>query len=261
MARMPKGLRPRSSPAAIRASKMWFWYSSPWCSSQPSSPTKLTRSALVGAQADHDLLARQPGEGGAREIGVADPLQELARLGPGDHQHAHRIGEVLELDRAVARHVLDEPVMVEALPGAGRDQIEVFRAFAQDGELGMHPAPAVERVAEVDSPGFLRDAVGNQAIEKSLGAGAGDARLRERGHVEQADVLLDVPALVADVLEPLRAAERPVVLLRPCPRARTSSAAPSRTSGRTRHPGPSAAGSRAPSAAVARPGVPRPGSG
>ena len=39
MARMPNGASPRSPPASISVSKMWFWYSMGWCSSHPSSPT------------------------------------------------------------------------------------------------------------------------------------------------------------------------------------------------------------------------------
>ena len=50
MARMPNGRKDRSFPASTRASKIAFWYSMPWWISQPSSPTKLTRSSLHGAR-------------------------------------------------------------------------------------------------------------------------------------------------------------------------------------------------------------------
>ncbi len=45
MARMPTMPMPYSLPAANTASKMWCAYSMGKCSSQPSEPTKLTRSA------------------------------------------------------------------------------------------------------------------------------------------------------------------------------------------------------------------------
>ena len=102
--------------------------------------------------------------------------------------------------------------MVESLEGPGGDQIEAALGLAHDGELGVHAAPGVQRVAQMHAPDLLRQAVGDQAIEKRLGARTRDARLGERGHVEQTDVRGDVLALVADVLEPPRAPERPVVL-------------------------------------------------
>ena len=45
--------------------------------------------------ADGDFLGGQPGERSARQIGVGDAAHEVAGLGPGDHQHAQRIGQVL----------------------------------------------------------------------------------------------------------------------------------------------------------------------
>ncbi len=173
-----------------------------WCSSQPSSPTKLTRSALARCEADLDRLAGQPGEGGVGEVGRADPLHQRPRLGAGHHQHAHLVGQIVEADRAVGRHVAPDPVVVEALVQAGRDQIEAFGTLAHDGELGMHPAPRVERVAEMDPADLLGHPVGDQTVEKGLGARSRKTRLGEGGHVEQANVLSDVAAFVADVLEP-----------------------------------------------------------
>ena len=56
-----------------------------------------------------------------------------------------------------------------------------------------------------------RDAVRHQPVEKLLRSRPRHPALRERGHVQQADILRHVATLAANVLEPARAAERPVV--------------------------------------------------
>jgi hypothetical protein len=119
--------------------------------------------------ADDDVPPGEPRERLAREIGIAHPLEQHARLGPGHHQHAHGAREVLELHRAIPRHVLLQPIMVEPLPGAGRDQIEAFRTLALDRELGMHAAARVKGVTEVQPARRLRDPVGDQMVEEGFG--------------------------------------------------------------------------------------------
>ena len=169
IARMPKGSRPRSAPASISVSKMWFWYSSPWCSSQPSSPTKLTRSA-VGARPTAISWPVSHGKA-ALEKSASLTRSSSFLVGPGDDQHAERARQVLELDRAVLRHVLQQLVVVEPLPGAGRDQVEALLALAHDREFGVHAASRVERVAEVDPADFLGSLLATSRSRKASAPG------------------------------------------------------------------------------------------
>src|SRR5205085_10583240 len=77
-------------------------------------------------------------------------------------------------------------------------------------ELRSYAADLGEQVRECDPPNLFGDAVREKVLEPRLGAGTGDLELRERGHVEQADLLVHVPAFSADVLEIVGAAEAPL---------------------------------------------------
>ena len=98
-----------------------------------------------------------------------------------------------------------------ALERAGGDQVVAALAHLVDGELGAHAAPRREQVAEVHAADLLRDAVRQDRIEPRLRARSGDEAFGEGRHVEKPDVLRHVPALVADMLEVVRAAERPAL--------------------------------------------------
>ena len=248
---MPNGFRPRSSPASISASKMWFWYSSPWCSSQPSSPTKLTRSALVGARPT--MISRPVSQGNAafEKSASLTRCSSSRALGPATTSTPIALVRFFELDRAVVRHVLREPVVVEALPGAGRDQIEAVRRLAHDRELGVHAAPRVQRMAQVH-------AARSSAAGGWRPGGRGTPRRRGRRPAPWR-----TRSCRAGRRSPRRSGTRrrrartsasggttsgpPAAR----PWARTSSAAPSRTSGRTPRPAPSSGRSTAPCAAAA----------
>ena len=68
--------------------------------------------------------------------------------------------------------MLPDPIVIEALVGARRDQIEGIRTFADHRELGMYTAARIQRVAQADAAQLLGQAVGQQAVEEGLGAGA-----------------------------------------------------------------------------------------
>ena len=70
-----------------------------------------------------------------------------------------------------------------------------------------------------------------EPVEERLGAGPGELELREARLVEHADARADRPALLADRLEPVAAAEG-VLVPRPRRRGRTRAAAPSRSARR-----------------------------
>ena len=73
------------------------------------------------------------------------------------------------------------------------------------------PPRCSQRVRERHAPGFHRHLVRDEAVEPGLGARALDDVLGEGREVDDADSLAQPPALVADVLEPVRAAEAPFV--------------------------------------------------
>ena len=67
-------------------------------------------------------------------------------------------------------------------------------------------------MAEIDAADLLRQPVRQQAVEPVFGAGARDLELRKAGDVDQADALAHGAALVADMLEIVRAPEAPDIL-------------------------------------------------
>ena len=163
---------------------------------------------------DVDQAARQPGEALVRQVGAGQFLQNVPRLRTGEHEHANRIGQIVETDRSVIRHMLLDPVMVEPLARAGGNDIEAVGGFTLDRIFGMHAAAFGQGVRERYPPDALRQLVRRQPVEERLGAGTGNTAFREGRHVEKPGMLGRVAHLVADMLEPVRAAERPVVFLR-----------------------------------------------
>ena len=114
-------------------------------------------------------------------------------------------------DAAVGRQQLLQVVVVVRARARRPRRDRSRRGSPVDGELRAHAAVLGQQVAERDAPDLLRDAVGEERVEPGLGARPGDLAFGEGRHVLQADVLRDVPALVADMLEIVGAAERPAL--------------------------------------------------
>ena len=146
--------------------------------------------------ADIDELAGEPGEGGVGEIGIGELLKELARTRAGQHQHAILGGDLFEPDAARGGQRLFEIVIVMALEGPGADQVEAVAAGAVDGELRADAAVLRQQVTKRDPPLLLRYAVGKKAVKPGLGSRTRDQIFGEGRHVEQADIVMDVAALL-----------------------------------------------------------------
>ena len=166
---------------------------------------------LDRCQADVGSHAGQPAEVLVVEVDVADPAKKLARLRPRHHQYAHARRQIVEAHPAVGRPLSRQVVVVEALERARRDEVEAVFGFPVDGEFGVHAATTVERMAQRDTARPTRQPVGDKAVEERSRSRSTDARLRERRHVQETDVVADVAAFGADVFEPSRSPERPVI--------------------------------------------------
>ncbi len=101
-----------------------------------------------------------------------------------------------------------------ALAGARAHQVEAIVSELRDRELRADAALLGQRVAERDAADLRRHLVRHQLVEPRLAARSRDLVLGERREVDHADLLAHPPALVADVLEVVRAPEAPPVLAR-----------------------------------------------
>src|SRR6185312_13465451 len=162
-------------------------------------------------RADRYALAGQPRESLVGEVRVGEALQQVARLRTGDHEDAAGRRHRAEGDAAVAGQELPEHVMIVSLQRPGGDEIELARRPLVDCELGTHAAAMGEQVAERYAPLLLRNAVGENRIEPVARARPADQSLGEGRHVLDADILVDVPAFLADEGEIIGAAEAPLL--------------------------------------------------
>ncbi len=71
-----------------------------------------------GRHADDDVLRRQPAERLVRQVGIRNAFEQQPRLGSCKHEHAARTGQLGELHRAIARHVLLQVIVIQPLQGA-----------------------------------------------------------------------------------------------------------------------------------------------
>ena len=86
------------------------------------------------------------------EIGAGDFLQNVTCLWSGQNQHTDGIGNVVETDRAIIRHMFPDPVMIQPLCRAGGDKIETVIRFTLDGKFRMHTAAFSQRMAQRTRP-------------------------------------------------------------------------------------------------------------
>ena len=210
MARMPNGRR-QSAPASISAIEDVVLVFDRVVQLPAELADEVDAQRLGRRQPDAISWPVSQGKAALEKSASRGPLQQLARPGPGDHQHAHRVGQVVELDRAVVRHVLMSQSWSSRWPGAGRDQVEAS------------PASRMMVYSECTPPRLLSAWQGSSG-RSSSGCGwrpggrgtprrpAPRPRLGEGGHVEQADVLAHVACIRRrPCSNQLRAAERPVV--------------------------------------------------
>ena len=158
-------------------------------------------------QAHVDPAARQPSEALVGEIIPGEPRQQFPRSRAGNHQYAHLIREVREGDRAVGRHVFGEPVVIQALQGAGGNDIEALAGLPEDREFGVHPTATGQRVDESNPSDASGQPVRDHALQELFRSRPLDPALGKGRHVQEADVVVNVQHLVADRFEPPRPAE------------------------------------------------------
>src|SRR5262245_53585790 len=157
-------------------------------------------------RADRDLLAGEPGEGLARQVGIGEILEHIARSGPGHHQNPILLCDLVELDRSVSWMVLGKIVPIVPFECAGTDEVEPIRRLPEQGELGAHAAVARKQMSQSDATD-PRETIGEETVEPELGSPAGDLVFRKRRHVLQTDAVMNRATLLADELEVVRAAK------------------------------------------------------
>ena len=120
-------------------------------------------------------------------------------FGPGEHQHAasRRSGSRSATEPSSGMCFL-QPVVVEALPGAGRDQIEAAPAASRKTVNSECTPPRLFSAWQrCTRPTFFGMRLATRRSRNASAPRPGDARLGERRHVLQADVLhATLPALV-----------------------------------------------------------------
>src|SRR5579859_6436637 len=125
-------------------------------------------------------------------------------FGP-QRQTGVRSRDVVDVDRAVARHVPLEPgAVVRSERGAGDEQ-EAILGAAQHGEVGFDPAAAVEELRVDDAADGPVDPVRAQPLEKRERSRPKHLELRERRLVEERDPFAGGSGLHLDRRRPVLA--------------------------------------------------------
>ena len=163
-------------------------------------------------RADVDGASAQPPKVRIGKRRIGKPLEELARLRTGNHKHAVAGGRGLEADTSVGGKQLAQRIEVVALEGSRRHQVEAVGRFAVYRELRANPAVGGEQVAEPDPADAGGNAIREQAVEPRFRPRPRHLALRERAHVEQPHLLVDVAALGPHMLEVVAAPEAPHIL-------------------------------------------------
>ena len=184
-----------------------------WWSSQPSSPTKLIRSARTGAGPTWMCRAESHGKRLVRQIGVGERREDVPGARARQDQHAPARRHVLDLDAPIGRGVAAKPVEVVELRDRRAQHQEALRREPGHRHVALDQAARGEKLRERDAP-ETRKPVRADAVEEGLRARSADLVLREAGELQQARALADGPSLPADGVEPVRPAEaRPVLRL------------------------------------------------
>jgi len=124
-------------------------------------------------------------------------------------QHAVLARHLVKLHAALGQ-VLLQVIVIVPLHGTGRDEIEVLGPAPVDGELRAHAAIERQHVAQSDAADRFRNAVRHETVEPLLGPWPLNLEFRERGHIQQARLLVHVAAFIADMLEIVRPPEAPL---------------------------------------------------
>ena len=179
-----------------------------------------------GHVADVHGTVRHEGEGGVRDVLVGQASQHLARLRPGDGE-ADQV-QVITADmnvccsegvrplqrRGLTPYLLEPAHMILLRLARSPHDKAIIGRFG-DGKIADQFAVRVQHRRQ-DQPARLRHLVGHQPRQERLGARSGKLILREIRDLRDADAVAHQTALVADMLEVVRAVERHDVLgLRP----------------------------------------------
>ena len=100
--------------------------------------------ALERHTRDLDLPGGEEAERVVGKIRTAQALQQLARARARDDEHADVVRQVFKSHGTVFGHALVQPVVVQPLPGSGRNQIESIVGLTGDGEFRMDASALVE---------------------------------------------------------------------------------------------------------------------
>ena len=107
-----------------------------------------------------------------------------------------------------------DPVMVQTLAGTRGHNIETVFRFPLDGIFRMDAAAFCQRMRQRHTANALWQFIGDQPVEKRLGTGAGKTTFGKGCHIQQPGMGGGMADLIADMLEPVGPAERPVIFLR-----------------------------------------------
>ena len=154
-----------------------------------------------------DFLARQPREGLIGKIRVGELLQNLPRIGAGQHEDAEARGDGVQPYRAVGRAELAQRIMVMPLICTGGYEVEAPRSPFIDRELSAHAAPWCQEMTQRNAALLLRDLVGENGFEPVAGTRTRHFHLGEGRHVLDRHVTHHVAAFLAHEGDVVGAAE------------------------------------------------------
>ena len=102
------------------------------------------------ATASHgfDVLRREPGETGIRQIRLGDLAEHIARTGPGNDQGTEIGGDIGHANRAALGQALAKQVHIVRGGNGCTDDVEMVFTQARDGELTPQFAGGRERISQ-----------------------------------------------------------------------------------------------------------------
>ena len=172
MAASPTGAIPRSAPASNRLSHTDTARSAGTCSSNPSSPTYVTRRASTRAYPTSSRRAARYGQRGVRHVVRREPREQLARARALHRQQRGAGGDVrddglLAVPPGPPQHRRDPAVRHVA----AHDQ-QLVVGEPGHGDVGEDAAAVVEPLGVDDPSDVARDGPGAHPVEQRGGVPA-----------------------------------------------------------------------------------------
>ena len=181
------------------------------------------------------------GKAAAGQVGVGDGLQEPPGVRPHHRDHRQGLADVGDRGELVRPDVPLQPVVVAGQGGGAGEHQEPGLGQPGHGDVGLDAGAGVEPLGVDDAARLGRHVARADPLQHGGRVPALHQELAERGGVEHAHGLADGPVLGRRVLEPVRPAERVLVLALDPERGRTSWLAPS-PAARRRPPRPPSPG-------------------